>query len=148
MANEDLGYEELVEFFNDKAEKDNERRKRKDWITKLPVILSLVVWSFLITVWMLLEQASPEVEWAFLAGFGRVVFGMEPVLRLHWNRTLVYIAYIFLLVSMGTCAIAVIINKLRMRRKEDRYKKSVFIVGGISVVAFVAFIIRFGSLLF
>ena len=143
MPGEDLNYEELSEFFKEKMVKDNDRRKRKDWMTKMPIALSLITLAVLFAVWMILEQASPETEWGFLASFGRVTFGMEPVLRSRWDTTLIYIAFIMLIVSLGTTVISVIFNKLRMKRKEDKYKKSVLIVGGITFVAFVAFLIRF-----
>jgi hypothetical protein len=149
MDSNDLDYNAITEFINRSSGEDpNERRKKKDWICNMSTILGLSVWVILIAVWALLEMASPEIEFGFLASFGRVHFDMEPVLRRRWDYALVYVAYVLLLISMGTSVIAFLFNRMRMKRKGDRYKKSIFVVGGISVIVFVFFLIRFSYVLF
>ena len=151
MADNGLNYDQITEILNkrDEAEK-TDRRRKSDWVSKMATILSLLAWCIMIAVWIVLESASPERGMRFTQTFFQVHFGTDAAstIRTRWDHTLVYIAYILMLVSMGTCIIAFIMNKMRMKRKTDKYKKSIFIVGGITIIAFVAFMIRFWSVLF
>jgi len=124
------------------------RRKRKDWVTWMSTIMTLVAWVTIIAVWAVIEVAAPEVEWAFLAGFGRVHFDMEPVLRTDWDYALIYIAFFLLLASIIMSAVALLFNFLRKKRKTDKVKKSIIVTGGISVIAFIFFMLSFRNALF
>jgi len=150
MANRE--HEQLVEtvvlFKKEEERKRAERRKKKDWITYMSTILTFLAWIALFVAWALVDAAAPEVEWAFLAGFGRVHFDMEPVLRQNWDSTLVYIAYLFMISSIGVSAIALVCNLMRRRRKTDKVKKSIIITGGATIVIFVLFLMNFWTLLF
>ena len=151
MDDERLDYDSIVEILkNNYEEGERERRKRVDWVSRMATILSLCAWGIMIAVWVVLDSASPERGMLFTQSFFQVHFDTDAVsaLRTRWNYPLVYAAYILMLVSLGTCAIAFIMNKMRMKRKTDKYKKSIFIVGGITIIAFVAFMIRFWSVLF
>ena len=130
------------------AGRQQNRRKKKDWVTWMSTVMTLVAWVTMIVVWALMEMAAPEVEWAFLAGFGRVHFDMEPILRTRWDYALVYMAYIFLVVSIGMSAIALAFNFMRKRRKTDKVKKSIIVTGGISIIILVFFLMNFWSILF
>jgi hypothetical protein len=115
-----------------------ERRRKSDWIVRMATILSVLSWLVAFSVWVLLDQASPERAHMFSRLFG------IPV-REHWNTTLLPIAFVLLFVALGICILAFLFNKLRMRRKTDKYRKSIFIIGGITIVSIVLFIMRFGT---
>lgn len=149
MDSKDLKFDELSEMFNENPDtKSWDRRKKSDWVTKTPVILSIVVWCVLIAVWAILEQAAPDTEFGLFASFGRVVFDLNPILRTRWNYALVFITFILLCISIVISVLAIIFNRMRMKRKTDRYRKSVFISGGVTVIALIAFLIRFGYVIF
>jgi len=149
MEDKDLNYDKISDLFNKKDNKDeNKRKKKDDWVSKTATILSLFAWTIMIAVWAVLEAAAPERERIFITSFFDVQFGTAPLIRDVWDYTLVYIAYVLLLVSLGTCAIAFFVNRTRMKRKNDRYKISIFIAGGINVIALVVFHIHFWSVLF
>jgi len=139
---------ETVVLYKKEVEKQQNRRKKKDWVTQMSTIMTFVAWATMLVVWVIMEAASPEVEWAFLAGFGRVHFGMEPVLRQRWDFALVYIAYILLISSIGMSAIALVFNLMRKRRKTDKIKKSVIFTGGLTVVILAIFLFNFWNMLF
>jgi len=145
-ANDDLV--ETVVLYKKEVERQQNRRKGKDWVSQMSTIMTIVAWVIMLAVWVVIEAASPEVEWAFLSGFGRVHFGMEPVLRQRWDRALVYIAYVLLISSIGMSAIALVFNLMRKRRKSDKIKKSVLFTGGLTVILLVIFLMNFWNVLF
>jgi len=145
-ANDDLV--ETVVLYKKEVERQQNRRKGKDWVTQMSTIMTIVAWVIMLAVWVVIEAASPEVEWAFLAGFGRVHFGMEPVLRQRWDHALVYTAYVLLISSIGMSAIALVFNLMRKKRKTDKVKKSVIFTGGLTVILLVIFLMNFWNVLF
>jgi len=124
-----------------------ERRRKVDWVVKMATILSLVSWLNAIAVWFVLDFASPERETFFssLARSNRTIFGsQETVIRTEWDGPLVLIAFIMLIVSLAVCVAAFFFNKARMRRKTDKYRKSIIIIGAATIVAIVVFLFTFG----
>jgi len=149
MDDKDLSYNKITEFLN-KEEEDSkkERRKKPDWVSRMATILSLSAWTIMLAVWVVLEAASPDREMMFINTFFNAHFGTAGFGRARWDYSLVYTAYILLLVSLGTCVVAFLFNKMRMKRKSDKYKTSIFVIGGITIIAIIAFMIRFWSMLF
>jgi len=149
MNDNELDYDKITELLNKRDEEEKkDRRQKVDWVGRFATILSLCAWGIMIAVWIVLETASPERDMKFITSFFDVQFGTAPSVRTRWNYSMVYTAYILMLVSLGTCVIAFFLNKMRMKRKRDKYKKSIFIIGGITIIAFIAFMIRFWSVLF
>ena len=152
MDDKDLSFEMIDELINkrDAEEKKDRRRKKPDAIGRMTTILSLGAWAVMIAVWVVLETASPERGMRFTQSFFEVTFGVDSTatLRTRWDYTMVYIAYVLQLVSVGLCLVAFVLNKMRMRRKGDKYKKHIFVIGGITIIAFIFFLIRFWPVLF
>jgi len=151
MAENGLNYDQISKLLNKRDEEEKkDRRQKKDVIGRLSTILCLGAWLIMIAVWVVLEMASPERGMRFTQTFFEVHFGVDSAaaIRSRWNYTLVYAAYIMMLISLGSCAVAFVLNKMRMRRKGDKYKVSIFVIGGITVIAFVFFLIRFWRILF
>jgi len=111
-------------------------RKKADWVTHMATILSAVSWFFAITVWFVLDRAQPEKEHMFTRYFSVAV-------RENWDASLLPIALILLIASLVICIAAFIFNMLRQRRKTDKYKKSIIIIGAITLIGIVLFVIRF-----
>jgi hypothetical protein len=148
MSDGDLEYERLTELLKQGDEEEQGKKKKKDWIGSMATILSIVAWVIVLAVWLVLEAAAPERERRFITSFFDVQFGTAPSIRARWNYTLVYVAYILMLVSIGICAIAFVLDRFRVRKITGKYKKSIWVIGGITVVAFIVFLIRFGYVLF
>jgi len=151
MDDNGLSYDAITDILNKRDEEEKkDRRQRVDWVGRMATILSILAWIIMIAVWVVVDTASPERGMRFTQTFFDVHFGVDAssAVRTRWDYTLVFIAYILQFVSMGTCIIAFLFNKMRMKRKSDKYKKSIFIIGGITIVAFIAFMIRFWSFLF
>jgi 4-amino-4-deoxy-L-arabinose transferase-like glycosyltransferase len=144
MDDNGLDYNQIKEMIDQHNEEDKntDRRKKRDIVSRMPTILALIAWMILAAVWVILDQAAPDRGYGWLSFF-EVNFGTAAAHRTRWNYSLVYVSYILLLVSIGTCLIAFVFNKFRMRRKTDKYRVSVFFVGGVSIIAFVFFMIRF-----
>jgi len=149
MADDGLSYDQITDLLNKRdKEESKERRKKKDPVSRMATILSLGAWAVMIAVWVVLETASPDREMMFINSFFEAQFGVAGQGRARWNYTLVYTAYILFLISFGACAIAFVLNIMRMKRKGDKYKKSIFVIFGITVIAFIFFLIEHGSVLF
>ena len=114
-----------------------ERRKKSDWIIKMTTVLSALSWIVAFIVWIVLDRAVPEKENMFTSMFNVTV-------RDYWESSLLPIAFVLLIVSLCLSIFAFVFNMLRMRRKTDKYRKSVIIIGVITIVGIVFYIIRFG----
>lgn len=143
MADDGLDFDTLAAIVQqaNKEEDKSERRKKRDLLTILPVVLSLLSFVVVIAVWFIWDMANPYptgTSWAWLT-----FFGLQPQEGLRWPRRPINIAYIMLIASMVMCVIAFICNIRRMKRKGDKYSVSVFLVGAIALVTFVSFLVQF-----
>ena len=150
MDFDELDYDKITELLNkrDEEEKKEREKKKRDWKSSMATILSLTAFCIMFAVWVVLEAAAPEREMRFITSFFDVRFGTAPLVRERWNYALVYVAYVLQLVSLGTCLIAFVINHFHVKPKLGKYKISVFVIGAITIVAFIFFIIRFSSVIF
>jgi len=148
MDDRGLSYDEINNIVNKRDEEEKKDRRQKiDWVSRMATILSVLAWLVMIAVWVVVDTASPDRGMRFTQTFFDVHFGVDASTgqRTNWNNNLIFIAFVLQIVSIGTCLIAFLFNKMRMKRKSDKYKMSIFIIGGITIVAFIAFIIRFWS---
>jgi len=152
MSNDDLDFTKLTEIINKNEEEEERKRtrgkKKKDPLNTAATIFSIVALGIMAAVWVVLEAASPEREMRFITSFFDVQFGTAPVVRTRWNYTLVYVAYVLQLISIGTCLIALVLNYSRSKAKGEKMRKFIFVICGIVIFAFVVFLIRFGNVLF
>jgi len=118
-----------------------DRRRQADWVVQAATILSVVAWIVAITVLFIIHVAAPE-----RVDFFTHVFGGQVVTT--WNAQLLWVAFILLIASLICCIAAFLFNMLRMRRKTDKYRKSVIFMGVVTLLGIVFFIIQFGSDLF
>ena len=118
-----------------------DRRRQADWVVKAAAILSVLSWIVAFSVTLLLDIAAPERGNMFSSLLGGTV-------QDGWNTTLLPIAFISLVMSLVCCIAAFIFNMMRMRRKSDKYRKSVIIMGFISMAGIIFFVINFGADLF
>ena len=118
-----------------------ERRRRSDWLVRASILMSVFAWLVLFAVWIVLYFAG------VVGNYGNtpinIITGMPVTHTISY--TLLPIAYAMLLFSIAVCLLAFLFNRLRMRRRTDRYRKSIFIVGGISIIALIAFLYNFGG---
>lgn len=118
-----------------------ERRRQADWVISAAAILSLISWIVAFSVLLVLELAAPEQENFFTHTFNGTV-------RATWNETLLPLAFVLLIFAVIACAAAFVFNAMRMRRKTDKFRKSIIIIGLMTVVGLVAFTIRFAGYMF
>jgi len=125
----------------DKTVSFRERRRRSDWLVRASILMSVFAWLVLFAVWIVLYFAG------VVGNYGNtpinIITGMPVTHTISY--TLLPIAYAMLLFSIAICLLAFLFNRLRMRRKSDRYRKSIFIIGGISIIALIAFLYNFGG---
>ena len=149
----DLDYDKLTELLEqrDREEAEERRKKKKFRVDSLPTIMSMIALCIMTAVWVMMEVAAPDRDMMFFRTFFDVHdqhFTVAPVFRERWNFTLVYTAYIMQLASLGTCVIAFLINHTHVKSKGSKYKISVFVASGITIIALTLFVIRFWNVLF
>jgi len=145
----DLDYDKITELLNKRDEEEKkELEKKKKLRVGLATTLTLIPWVLMSAVWVLIETASPGREMMFITTFFNVHFGAEPMVRPAWNYSLVYAAYVLMLISLGLCLIAFTINILGKKREGEKIKVSVFIIGGITIIAFIFFMLNFWQVIF
>ena len=126
-----------------KEQSFQERRRKADWVVRMATILSLIAWAVAIAVWVVLDRASPEKEVAWFTSIARVR-GTEVEIRDYWDSNLLPLAFGLLLAALAICILAFLFNKARMRRKTDKYRKSIIIIGTITIIGIIVFLFRFG----
>lgn len=128
----------MKQNLNDQNPHGQERRRRADWVTRAASILSAVAWLVSFVTLLLLERARPEQENFFTHLFGAVVDS-------RWNTGLIRTAFLLLALAFVLCAGALIFNALRQRRKSDKYKKSILILGALTLAGLVLFYLLLGA---
>lgn len=141
VADDKVDYNAIADILDIAKKEDGERRKKRDLITQLPSILALISGTLVFAVWLIWNYANPNppgANWGWLSFFGDYTVQIRP-----WPRVLVNIAYIMLLISVGLCIIAHALDRMRMKRKTDRYSWSVFFIGALAVITLTVFLVQF-----
>jgi len=120
----------------------DDRRKQADWVVKMATILSVASWLTAMVVSIMIDQASP-MRTTFIGN----VWG-ESGVRTYWDTSLLPYALTFLIIAFCCCVGAFIFNAMRMRRKSDRFRKSIIITGVLTLIAIFIFIANFAPVLF
>lgn len=118
----------------------NDRRRKKDWVSRAVPIISIIGWAIALVSLFLLDRASPPQD-NFFARF----FGLT--LRTAWNTSLLRMALFFLILVFVVCIVGFFLNMTRMRRKSDKYNKSIIALGVVALLGIIYFLIQFGGLL-
>ena len=118
-----------------------ERRRQADWVINAATILSVISWLVAFFVLTVIQMAQPQHTDLFSNFFGGAI--RQPT----WDVSLLYVAFGLLILSVIACIAAFIFNSMRMRRKTDKYRKSIIIIGALTIIGLFAFTFRFGPLL-
>lgn len=121
-------------------ERNEDRRRKKDWVTRAIPAISISGWLLAIATMFFLDGAKPMRENAFTR-----LYGME--IHSTWNQNLLRVTLSLLIFVAAICLIGFLFNLLRKRRKSDRFNKSVIILGSISVLSIIVFLFAFWPML-
>ena len=113
-----------------------ERRRKKDWVVRSVNVIAVLGWLGAVITIVLADRAKPGSENMFIK-----MFGGEVVTA--WNTELIRTAFISILISFFVCAVGLLVNMTRHKRKTDRFNKSIIILGIISFILIVIFITAF-----
>lgn len=120
-----------------KEENDNriDRRKGPDFWVKAVGYSRFIVWLLVLLVLFFLSFAKPEME----TFFDRM---LHVNVRKTWNNELVKRAVYISILVYFLCASAFIENSTRKKRKEDRYSITLILMGIISFVGVVLYLLN------
>lgn len=113
-----------------------ERRRGPDIFVKLVHWIGIIAWIFATIILVIIEAAKPEFETFF-----------DRMLNLHlrttWDLDVAQYAFLFMLLLFYVCVIAILINSRRMKRKTDRFNKSIIALAILSLIGIVVYIFSF-----
>ena len=118
------------------------RRRQADWVVNAAAALSVVAWAVAFFVVLVLDIASPERDNFFTNVLG------DGMVRTEWDATILPVGLVLLVLSFLCCVAAFMFNMMRMRRKTDKYRKSVIFMGLTTLVGIVFYVISFGHIIF
>jgi len=110
------------------------RRKGKDLLTKIIFWLSIFSWILVIVMYFIVGFAAP------LQNFWVSNYLKEDISH-GWNYAQLWISVYVLAASLVLCIFGIIFNMMRHKRKTDKYRKSLFIAGGISLIGIIILLI-------
>jgi hypothetical protein len=120
------------------ADKIVERRRKKDWVVRSVSIVAVLGWFSAIASLFFISGAQPRG--------GNLITRLLD-LNIHvarsWDTHLLNWGFLSLLVSFGVCVAGMLANMARHRRKTDRYNKAIIILGALSFLGIIAFLITF-----
>lgn len=115
------------------------RRKGPDPITRIIQISTIFAWITSLVVLTLLVSARPADNQNM---FTRILdLKVAPT---GWDFVQLRVAFFLIIFTVLICAAGIVGNAMRHKRKTDRFRVSLFVFLGISLVALIAFIIVFG----
>ena len=118
------------------------RRRQADWVVNTAATLSVIAWFVAFLVFLVLDLASPQRD-----NFFSNVLG-DGFVRTEWDTAMLPIGLILLVVSFLCSVAAFIFNMMRMRRKTDKYRKSVIFMSLVTLTGIVLYVMRFGQYMF
>lgn len=110
-------------------------RKGIDIIGKFIKVIGLSVWGFMLLIIVIIERARPQQSTILDRMYGASVRG-------YWDDTYVAVAMYFSIGLFIISGIALMLNLLRLRRKEDKVNKSVLISFIVSFLLIVYTLLR------
>lgn len=117
------------------------RRRQADWVVRAAAILSLISWLVAFGALLIIEFAAPERSNLFTNIW-------DGEVRTTWEVGMLPVAFGLLIFAVMACVVAFAFNAMRMRRKTDKYRKSIIIIGIATIIGLVVFTIRFAEFLF
>ncbi|MDR2589727.1 MAG: hypothetical protein LBC71_01880 [Oscillospiraceae bacterium] len=143
MADNNLDYKVIKEVLSQEENSNKKPKKKKaKAITKMPTILALLAWALLATIWVMVDQASPGRDMIFFTSF----FGTGAT-NARWDRTLINISYILLIVAIGSCVLSLLLNFYNKYKYKEKLRFSSFFVSSVAVIVFVTFLMNFSSII-
>ncbi len=119
---------------NHQGVQPHDRRQHSDeplW-TSLLRWLSVIGWLLMEAVLILVHDARPEMN----SGLVRY-WGIE--IRTHWRADLTAIIEVLLWCNAGLSLLAIVINRLRLRRKDDNRYYNLWLLGALSTALLLLF---------
>lgn len=111
-----------------------DRRKGPDFWAKWVSWAGIIVWIIVFVIVFIVDKAKPRVE-----NFIDRMF--HVTLRKTWDTSLMLYAFYLLLFLFLLCALTIIINMYRHRRKTDRFNPTVIFFGIASLIGIILFMI-------
>jgi len=125
-----------VKSMEEKSKNFVERRKGPDLLLKLINVIVFFSWLLIIAILTITAKAGPESA----TFFDRL---LQVDIRNTWDAGLAQYMFYLMLVLLLLCVLGIAFNAARHRRRSDRYRISLFIMGGASVIGIIVYLISF-----
>jgi len=119
------------------------RRKGPDFLVGAVTIFSALSWGLAIGAITMIDKAGPRV----LSASDRVFrnSGVIPPKSVHWDEVYLRVSVFLMGGILAACFGGLLINSRRMKRKEDRWSKSLIGLGVLSFLSLVLMAYWFGA---
>jgi len=112
------------------------RRKGPDQISKIISLIIAVSWILIFVLFLILAMAKPSAEMSVVSIMSKNTQSVGG-----WNISLMGVLLPVLIIQLGLCLFGLLLSSRRMKRKRDKYSRSLIFFTVTSVAGLVAFII-------
>jgi len=112
-----------------------ERRKGPDTVIKAVWWISGISWALIITAFVFVGLAKPEIETFFDRLFNIRI-------RKYWDYELLRYTFFTLVLNFVICIVGFLLNLFRQKRKTDRINKSVILLAAVNLAGIMWFLLR------
>lgn len=114
-----------------------ERRKGPDIVVKAVWWIIGISWALIIGAFLFTSEAQPR----FRTFYDDM---LKERVRSYVDQNLLRYAFYLLLANLAVCIIGVILNLTRNKRKTDKIHKSIIVLGAITLVGILWYLIAVG----
>lgn len=112
-----------------------DRRRGPDVVVKAVWWTVGISWMLIVSAFLITVEARPKFE-TFI---DRMV---KATVRDYWDRNLLQSTFYVLIINMTVCIIGFILNMLRQRRKTDKTSKSIIVLGCITLLGIIWYMLQ------
>lgn len=131
-----ISLEERLSLYGHDEMLYTERRRGKDWVMKWLDWSVIMTWMISFVIMVNFLMAMPERPNTIDRYYG------YPV-RLEWDLTMIQRNIYYLLALFVVTSLSVILNSTRMKRADDHYRYTLVVMGILSMVLILAYILFF-----
>jgi len=114
------------------------RRKGPDQISKTISLIIAISWILIFVLFIIIAMAKPSANMSVVSFMSSSTQSVG-----QWNVSLISIIFPVLLIQLALCLIGLILSSRRMKRKRDRYSRSLIFFTVTSAVGLVVHILLF-----
>ncbi|MDR3237898.1 MAG: hypothetical protein LBT84_05275 [Spirochaetia bacterium] len=119
-------------------EKKKNRRKGPDNVSRFISLLVSASWVMIFALFVIIALAKPSTNMSIFTIMSENTRSFSG-----WNISLISLVFPVLLVQLGLCLFGLILSSRRMKRRRDKYSKSLIFFTIVSLAGLLVYFISF-----